>query len=101
MSLNLVVTYAVQCIAGLLLLVGGITSVETRWVGRALVISGAAFLVGGGLKLAVALGVLHGAASWGHQQLGAVLGGVGAGVLVTLFVAGEMRIERLRKKKPA
>jgi len=97
--MNLVVTEAILCVGGVLLVVGGLTSAESpRWAGRSLVIAGVAAVVNGGLRLAEILGkdVLESRTLLVTGRLAPYIGGFMVGVLVTLFVAGEMRF---RKKK--
>jgi hypothetical protein len=98
-AVNLIVTEAILVVGGVLLAVGGLTSGESpRWAGRSLVIAGVAAAVNGGLRLAEILGkdALESRTLLVMGRLAPYVGGFMVGVLVTLFVAGEIRF---RKKK--
>lgn len=89
-----------EIIGGLILIIGPRVerSPSPRWVVTALSIAGLLFLIRGGmgafqLKWGADLGRRH---LHDLQRIGASLGGMGAGVLLTLFIAGELR---LRKKE--
>lgn len=100
--MSLVVTEAILVVGGVLLLVGGLTSAGSpRWSRTSVVMAGVAAMANGGLRLVEILGkdVLEARTLFVMGRLAPYIGGFMVGVLVTLIVAGEIRLGRLWKRK--
>jgi len=88
---------AVELVAGVMLVVGGVSSRELRWVGRAAIVGGLALVALGALGL---LATFTRAPAPETLRLIALvrplLMGFSAGVIVTLFISGEL----WRRRRP-